>query len=222
MTAEPWIEIEANGPYVVHGEIRLSEMAPVHTFNGEPVDWHTLRVIPAQSTDGVVRLCRCGQSADRPYCDGKCEAGFDGNETADRTSFTDHARVFEHGAERLEDDTALCVHAGFCGTRTRNAWRIFRHNDDPAERALMREMVLRCPSGRIVLFADGQSTEPTLEPEIAVLPGGPLWLRGAVRLVAADGHHWEQRQRMTLCRCGASGNKPFCDGTHAEQNFDER
>jgi CDGSH-type Zn-finger protein len=48
---------------------------------------------------------------------------------------------------------------------------------------------------------------------------GPIWLRGGVVLTSADGHQHEKRNNMTVCRCGASKNKPFCDGTHASVNF---
>ena len=50
---------------------------------------------------------------------------------------------------------------------------------------------------------------------------GPLWVRGGVQLIGADGFEYEVRNRMTLCRCGASKNKPFCDGSHASVGFNE-
>ena len=51
---------------------------------------------------------------------------------------------------------------------------------------------------------------------------GPLWLRGGIPVVAADGFAYEVRNRMTLCRCGASQNKPFCDGAHARIGFQDK
>ena len=51
---------------------------------------------------------------------------------------------------------------------------------------------------------------------------GPIWLRGGIPVVSADGFAYEVRNRITLCRCGASWNKPFCDGTHAKIEFRER
>ena len=44
---------------------------------------------------------------------------------------------------------------------------------------------------------------------------GPIWVRGGIPVVAADGQTYEIRNRMTLRRCGRSANKPFCDGSHA-------
>lgn len=216
------IEITPNGPYVVHGDVPLREMAPVHTFNGEPVEWHTLRPFPAAGAP--VELCRCGRSSNKPFCDSSHEqAGFDGTETADRRPFDERAQVDRHGDTALLDDGPLCVSAGFCGTRTTDVWSLLQEADDPERAGLMRDMVWRCPSGRLVLRGgDGADVEPPLEPEIAVVPGGPLWVRGGIPIISADGSRWEPRNRVTLCRCGESANMPFCDGSHADAHFDER
>jgi CDGSH-type Zn-finger protein len=217
------IDIIPNGPYRVSGGVPLKEMAPVLTFNGEPIDWHVLREMetpPGPWYD----LCRCGQSKTRPFCDSTHETiAFDGTETASRAPYRDRAKGWTRGGETLRDDLPLCIGAGFCGTRTRKIWGMFEGSDDPAERQLMREMVWRCPSGRIQLFgADGFPSEPPLPREIAVLPGGPLWVRGGIPIFGADGREWEERNRVTLCRCGQSENKPFCDQSHEDIHFDER
>ena len=74
-----------------------------------------------------------------------------------------------------------------------------------------------------------RKTKDALEPELAASIGlvqdpargvsGPLWVRGGIPVVAADGTAYEVRNRVALCRCGASGNKPFCDGSHASIKF---
>ncbi|HEY2476158.1 MAG TPA: CDGSH iron-sulfur domain-containing protein [Candidatus Cybelea sp.] len=69
--------------------------------------------------------------------------------------------------------------------------------------------------------------EPRLEPSISLIEdpamkcSGPLWVRGGVRIEGAGGQEFEVRNRVTLCRCGASQNKPFCDGTHADIGFND-
>ncbi len=216
MDESPHVEIEPNGPYVVYGDLPLTEMLPVHTFNGEPIDWHTLREIPVRRRP--VELCRCGQSSNKPFCDATHESiDFDGSETADRRPYLERAEVDRNGDDAVADDVVLCFSAGFCGTRTTNVWKLLEERDDPAKRELMRDMIWRCPSGRIVLLdKDGAPVEPELPQDVAVLPGGPIWVRGGVPVVGADGQEWERRNRVTLCRCGASGNKPFCDGSHMD------
>ncbi len=51
---------------------------------------------------------------------------------------------------------------------------------------------------------------------------GPLRLRGGVQVIGADGFAYEVRNRVTLCRCGASRNKPFCDGSHVSIGFSDQ
>jgi CDGSH-type Zn-finger protein len=219
---EKRIEIQPNGPYRVYGGIPLKEMAPVHTFNGEPVDWHVIRDL---GTPGdYYELCRCGQSKNKPFCDSSHEkADFDGTETAMHAPFRGRAETWDRDKETLGDDISLCIQAGFCKTRTQSVWALFAHAEKPEARQQMREMVWNCPSGRLTLL-DSESfpVEPPFEPEIAVTPGGPLWVRGGIPIIAADGRIWEPRNRVTLCRCGGSVNKPFCDASHLEMNFDER
>ena len=94
----------------------------------------------------------------------------------------------------------------------------------PAE-AFVRQ-VGQCPSGRLEALdlASGDAEEPELEPSIVLVSdpaqgvAGPLWVRGGIEIVGGNGVAYERRNRVTLCRCGASQNKPFCDGSHASED----
>ena len=87
--------------------------------------------------------------------------------------------------------------------------------------------VHHCPAGRLVAFnkAAGTTIEEDLPVSIGLIEGpvedcsGPIWLRGGISLTSADGYQYAVRNRITICRCGASKNKPFCDGSHASINF---
>lgn len=222
MKEERRIEVTVGGPYRVYGAVPLKEMAPVHTFNGEPVDWHTLREVPIPGD--TYDLCRCGRSKNKPFCDCSHESPeFDGKETASRQPYRERGASWRNGEDRLHDVLPLCIKAGFCRTRTLDAWGLFQNASEPAQREQMRDMVWNCPSGRLALYAaDGFPNEPDLPQEIGVLPGGPLWVRGGIPIVGEDGQPWEPRNRATVCRCGGSRNKPFCDASHLELHFDER
>ena len=50
---------------------------------------------------------------------------------------------------------------------------------------------------------------------------GPLWVKGGVPIQSSSGETYEVRNRVTLCRCGQSENKPFCDGSHCDVKFKE-
>jgi ferredoxin len=88
-------------------------------------------------------------------------------------------------------------------------------------------MVERCPSGALTYEInvdndtsnDYQEVEPDLPTAIAVITDGPLWVTGDIRIERVDGQPMEIRNRVTLCRCGHSINKPFCDGTHNKIDF---
>jgi CDGSH-type Zn-finger protein len=58
------------------------------------------------------------------------------------------------------------------------------------------------------------------DPTIQVLPKGPYLVAGKITLLDASGNRIEAAEKIALCRCGASINKPFCDGTHSKIGFD--
>lgn len=86
-----------------------------------------------------------------------------------------------------------------------------------------------CTSGRLVAW-DNKTVKP-IEREMAPSLGlvedpqaktsGPIWAKGGIALESADGTRYEARDRMTLCRCGKSKNKPFCDGKHSKVRFND-
>ncbi|HJR96849.1 MAG TPA: CDGSH iron-sulfur domain-containing protein [Actinomycetota bacterium] len=216
----PRIEIEENGPYRVSGGVPLARTAQVETEYGEPVGW-----VPDEFLDDagdVYKLCRCGRSGDKPFCDGSHEREeFDGTETAPRSSISERRYEFPAGEGTVSFDLATCEHAGFCGDRFTNWRRLAREADDPAVRERLMQMVRLCPSGALEIQpeADGEQLEPALPVSVDVVRDGPLWVRGRVSVTSADGETYEVRNRVTLCRCGHSETKPFCDGSHKHVGF---
>jgi CDGSH-type Zn-finger protein len=219
--AESRIEIETNGPYRVHG-VALSRTAQIETEYGEPVDWEPETVIPT-GTDPY-EVCRCGRSATQPLCDRRgCEIGFDGTEVADRGPRAARAHPYRGAGFEMSDDLTICSGAGYCGDRFTTVWAMLGESDDAAVRSRIRRMAMLCPSGRLAYRADG-ATEPDEfghPPAVSAIRNGPLWVRGGVAVVGSDGAPYEVRHRVTLCRCGGSENKPFCDGTHQDVGFED-
>jgi len=191
----------------------------VETEYEEPIDWAPFEPLQAEAD---YALCRCGRSATKPFCDDTC-AGlvWDSAETADRAPRATRARVFAGQGVVMTDDHALCTHAGFCGDRFTSVWQMVRHTDDPVVRERMQAMIDRCPSGTLAHAVDREADndEPVFELGIGVIKDGPLWIRGGISVQSADGVTYEVRNRMTLCRCGNSSNKPFCDGSHYDHDF---
>lgn len=213
------IQVQEDGPYLVPADVALCRAAQVETSYGEPVGWTPDEPVP---TRGPYELCRCGRSGNKPFCDNSHQReGFDGTETADRGPSADRRRSFVGDDVVMHDDRSLCEHAGFCGDRFTNVWRMIRSTDDAAVRERLIGMVRQCPAGALTYVTDEDDapTEPVLEPGVAVVADGPLYLRGGIPVIAADGTPYEVRNRVTLCRCGRSRNKPFCDGTHRDVGF---
>lgn len=213
------VRITQDGPYEVTGSPPLVRTAQVETEFGEPIGWTDPTPIEAPE---AFDLCRCGASSRKPFCDATHErVSFDGNEVADRRPRSERARVIKGRDVVVTDDVTLCTHAGHCADRFTDVWDMIRSTADPAVRDRLRGMVELCPSGRLAHApsVDADEVEPAFEPAVAVIEDGPLWVRGGIPVESADGTTYEVRNRLTLCRCGHSGNKPFCDGTHKEIGF---
>ncbi len=56
--------------------------------------------------------------------------------------------------------------------------------------------------------------------KITVNKDGPLMVEGLVRVTDHEDNLIKEKEKLFLCRCGASGNKPFCDGSHRRIGFE--
>lgn len=220
----PRIKVLRNGPYVVSGGVPLMKATIVTGPEGDPDQWLEGDPVPTQER---YSLCRCGRSSNKPFCDGShFEAGFDGTETASREPYLEQAVLLEGPGVDVTDAAALCAEARFC-VACDTLWRSVEHTDDPAVADQVIRQSCLCPSGRYTAW-DKETHQPyemELAPSIgfvedpALAVSGGLWVRGGIPIESADGFEYETRNRVTLCRCGESKNKPFCDGTHCEIGF---
>jgi uncharacterized Fe-S cluster protein YjdI len=124
----------------------------------------------------------------------------------------------------VEWEPRLCFHSGNCSRllpkvfdRDRRPWV----KADEASADEIEATVAQCPSGALrTRRLRGASVKPTRRFEICASAGGPLLVRGGVRILGADGNVLYEGDRAALCRCGGSSNKPFCDGTHKTNGFE--
>lgn len=221
----PKVVVTKNGPYLVSGAVPLSRQTIVADAEGGSEEWRETHPYPAQG-EGYA-LCRCGHSAHKPFCDGTHQkVKFDGNETASRQPYREQAQLTEGPQLALTDAESLCAFARFCDPHGQ-VWSQVERTDQAEVRATFVKQVNNCPSGRLVAWerGTGKPVEHALPVSIGVIEdppegvSGPLWLRGGIPVIAADGFAYEVRNRVTLCRCGASRHKPFCDGSHAAVKF---
>ena len=217
MSDDQQIRVAENGPYFVSGDIPLTVKRPVMSEHGEPLTWQTEQ---PRDTTARYTLCRCGASDTKPFCDLTHRSiEWDGAENAPTDQYADRAESLGGVGIEIFDDRPTCVHAGFCGNEVTNVWKMAAETGDSRVRAQAMAMVERCPSGALTYAVDGEPIEPDLPREIAVIPDGPLWVNGGIGVERSDGTALEARNRVTLCRCGRSGNKPLCDGSHKDAGF---
>lgn len=220
----PHIKVSHNGPYIVRGGVPVVRQTIVTDEAGESVAW---RAGENLGTRESCTLCRCGASGSKPYCDGShAVVGFDGTETASHAPYDEAAGLIEGPRVDLMDQVDLCADARFCAAKGR-AWHLVARDDEDAAALVVEEATL-CPSGRFTAAGhDGVVHEPALAKEIGLIEdpkagaSGPLWVQGGIPVTSADGEPYPVRNRVTLCRCGKSENKPFCDGTHIKIGFDD-
>ena len=214
------IEITQDGPYLVSGGLPLSEQWIVTNAEGDSLDYEEKKKYPPAPQ---YALCRCGQSGNKPFCDGSHKrVQFDGTETASREPYLEQAETIAGPALNLTDAESLCAFARFCDPKGR-IWNLVKQSDNPEARRLTEYEAAHCPAGRLVVWdkKTGKAIEPEFEPSLGLIEdtdkkvSGPIWVKGGIPVISADGKAYEVRNRMTLCRCGSSNNKPFCDGSHA-------
>ena len=90
---------------------------------------------------------------------------------------------------------------------------------DQASADEVEAAVAQCPSGARRARRPGAPETRTEPLEVKAAAGGPLLIRGGVRVLDAEGNVLYEGDRAALCRCGGSANKPFCDGTHRTNGF---
>ncbi len=132
--------------------------------------------------------------------------------------------TYQNDHIRVTYDAKRCIHAAECVRRLgqvfdpdKRPW-IQPENAAPAEVA---ETVSHCPTGALHFerLDGGQPEWPDAENTITPAPDGPLYARGQIQVVTPSGEVILEDSRVALCRCGASKDKPLCDGEHVNIDF---
>ena len=124
----------------------------------------------------------------------------------------------------VEWEPRICSHSHNCVNalpqvfdETRRPWV----EVDAATADQVEAAVALCPSGALRTRRVGSLAPKREQPlEVRASAKGPLLLSGGVRILDADGTVLYEGEKAALCRCGRSGNKPFCDGTHKTVGFE--
>ena len=206
VTDKPRIEPLRNGPLKVTGLRNLT--AP----DGNEVPCNE-RVL----------LCRCGHSKNKPFCDGShASISFDDCKMEGR--MPDRTRSYEGKNITIHDNRGVCSHAEHCIRELPRVFDRSRHpwiDPDAASPDEIARTIEHCPSGALSYTRKGTlHKDLPRNPGIEVQRGGPYNVVGGLEMADPDGCVPESKKHYTLCRCGASRNKPFCDGSHCLIEFD--
>lgn len=118
----------------------------------------------------------------------------------------------------------ICIHSGIC---VRGLAEVFKPKEKPwikidaASTEALIKQVKACPSGALSYYMNDENdkTSELLETKVEVLENGPLLVYGTLKVTHKDGKEETKNKTTAFCRCGASKNKPYCDGSHVDTEF---
>jgi CDGSH-type Zn-finger protein/uncharacterized Fe-S cluster protein YjdI len=211
MTDQPRITPAENGPLIVETPPNLTGSVAAE-LSGRP----------------KAALCRCGASANKPFCDGThTKIGFDSapDRGALRNTPIDYSGEVNGVAVTVSYTPVLCTHAARCQAR---AAAVF----DPKQKPWIQpgngtldsilDVIAACPSGALRVSVGEQPAQhmTTGDVTIEVEKNGPFHVTN-IALDAEFNGAGASRAKYSLCRCGLSKNKPFCDGSHYEAKWSD-
>lgn len=210
-TEKPKIACLPNGPYYLLNDMTPRNVANLQKSNGEPC-----------ATVAGVALCRCGASNNKPFCDGSHgKIGFSDENQADPAR--DQRDTYVGKKITIHDNRSICAHAGYCtdGLKT-----VFRMGEEPwidpdgASVEAIVATIEKCPSGALSYsIEEVEHRDQPRPPMVTVTRDGPYAITGGIELVDHQPGAGGSTEHYTLCRCGASKNKPYCDGSHWSIEF---
>lgn len=205
---------DANRPtieFVKDGPIRVKSLEILQDHDGKE--------LPTKPT---LTLCRCGRSRTKPFCDGThSRSNFSDEKLNDGSN--DVRDTYVGKKITIHDNRGICSHAGCCTDNLPSVWRMKQEpwiDPDGAEVEAIIATIEKCPSGALsYTIGDIEHRDRDREPRIRLAKDGPYQVEGGIELEGVQQGEGASTEHFTLCRCGESKNKPFCDGTHWYVHF---
>ena len=211
-----------NGPYYLINDMTPKIVENLQNSEGEPL-----------STIRGAALCRCGASKNKPFCDGTHGTiGFssENKEVVDddggKNIIKDKRKSYVGKKITIHDNRKICSHAAECVNNLPSVFKLNARpwiNPDGDEVEQIINTIRKCPSGALSYSIDGVEYRDQNErkPMVTVSKNGPYLITGGIDLIGDNIQYVEgsSKEHYTLCRCGTSNNKPFCDGMHRVINF---
>lgn len=217
------IKIMKDGPYIVNGLQLIVQKKSVLNKDNILEEVETNRF----DSKKEYHLCRCGASAEKPFCDGShVSAKFNGDEVSDRRGYIDRSEMYTGERVQLLDD-GRCAFARFCHRKNGDVWTLTQNASNATDVNEVIKGASACPAGRLTAVLNGKIMYDPAQDEVAIFQdplkkvSAGVNVKGDFLVESSDGTFYEKRDRISLCRCGHSRNKPFCDATHVKINFND-
>lgn len=210
---KPKIACLPNGPYYLLNDPQPRVIPHIQKSNGEFC-----------ATITGVALCRCGASSNKPFCDGT--HGKNGFSDANLSDCASNKRMDYVGKQiTIHDNRGICSHAGFCTDNLKTVFKLHHEpwiDPDGATAVEIMNIIANCPSGALSYSIDSvEHRDRERAPMVTVTKNGPYAVTGGIELLGHVFGDGASTEHYTLCRCGASKNKPFCDGSHWTIGFED-
>ena len=211
---KPMIVPLPNGPLYLINDREIKVIENLENSKGERLS----------NIQGIA-LCRCGASRNKPFCDGTHGVIKFSSENADNNNNKTSSKRKSYVGSKItiHDNRRICSHAAEC---VNNLSSVFSLNKRPwidPDRAITKEIIetiKKCPSGALSYSIDGiEYRDYDGKQLVKVSKDGPYYITGGIELVGEEFPDDASKEHYTLCRCGTSNNKPFCDGNHSIINF---
>ncbi len=133
-------------------------------------------------------------------------------------------KEYSNGEVTVVWEAEKCIHSAMCVNGLPN---VFKPNERPwinvdaASTEALINTIKKCPSGALSYYMNDSKdlTSESLETKVEILENGPLLVYGTLKVTHKDGTEETKNRTTAFCRCGASQNKPYCDGAHVKQDF---
>lgn len=138
----------------------------------------------------------------------------------------DITKKYTNGEITVVWKPSVCIHSTLC-------WKELPTVFDPRESPWVHmdkettgrivEQIQKCPSGALSVYYNNEmagENSVQAETKVEAMPNGPLLVYGNVFIKDSKGNEVKKNKVTAFCRCGQSGNKPFCDGSHVAAKFE--
>lgn len=149
------------------------------------------------------------------------------NHHSHRFGMSEITKKYTNGEITIVWKPEACIHSKLCWTQLSEVFDPRTRpwiNMEGADTERIIAQISKCPSGALSFYRNDEVNPPahiSADAKVEVIPNGPLLVYGNISVKLKDGTEQNKSKVTAFCRCGKSGNKPFCDGSHLNTGFED-